>query len=101
MRLSERLDKIESMLTAISDSISLYKKDVWNTKELALYVGLSEDRIRHLTCAREIPHYRQGSKVFFKRTEIEQWMLSKPVKTNDEIALEISTASYFKNRKIS
>ena len=84
---------------AISDSISLYKKDVWNTKELALYIGLSESRIRHLTCAREIPHYRQGSKVFFKRTEIEQWMLSKPVKTNAEIENEVATAYLLKSHK--
>jgi excisionase family DNA binding protein len=66
-------------------------KSVLTTKEVALMLDLSEDRVRHLTSARDIPHYRQGNKVYFKKSEIEEWQLERRVQTNAEINAKAAT----------
>lgn len=101
MELSERLDKIESMLSFITDNILICQKEALTTKELSLWLGLSEIRIRALVCAREIPFYKQGRKTFFKKSEIEQWMLEARIKTNAELESEAATAYFLNRRKVS
>ena len=61
-------------------------KDVMTADECALYLGVSLDRINHLVVEREIPYYKKGSRRFFKKSEINEWMTSKKMLTNEEIA---------------
>lgn len=98
MELTERLERMERMLSFITENILISQKEALTTKELSIWLGLSTVRIRNLVCAHEIPYYKQGRKVFFKKSEIEQWMLDTKVKTNAEIDSEAATA-YFLNRK--
>lgn len=56
-----------------------------NTSEIALLLGISESRVRHLTSAKKIPHYKQGNKIYFRKKEIEAWQLQSRVPTDDEI----------------
>ncbi|EEX52042.1 DNA binding domain, excisionase family [Prevotella sp. oral taxon 472 str. F0295] len=78
MEVNERLARIERLITIGS-------KNVFTTDEVALLLGISASRVRHLVCDREIPHYRRGNKVYFKKSEIEDWQLSQRVPTNEEI----------------
>lgn len=66
-------------------------KSVLDTQEVALLLGISESRVRHLTAARDIPHYKQGKSVYFKKSEIEQWQLAQRIPTNDEIRSQAVT----------
>lgn len=56
MGVEERLERIERLLL-------LGSKEVLNTSEIALLLGISESRVRHLTSAKKIPHYKQGNKI--------------------------------------
>lgn len=78
MGVEERLERIERLLL-------LGSKEVLNTSEIALLLGISESRVRHLTCAKKIPHYKQGNKIYFRKKEIEAWQLQSRVPTDDEI----------------
>ena len=78
MGVEERLERIERLLL-------LGSKEVLNTSEIALLLGISESRVRHLTNAKRIPHYKQGNKVYFRKKEIEAWQLQSRVPTDDEI----------------
>ena len=78
MGVEERLERIERLLL-------LGSKEVLNTSEIALLIGISESRVRHLTNAKKIPHYKQGNKVYFRKKEIEAWQLQSRVPTDDEI----------------
>lgn len=53
MGVEERLERIERLLL-------LGSKEVLNTSEIALLLGISESRVRHLTSAKKIPHYKQA-----------------------------------------
>lgn len=78
MSVEERLERIERLLI-------ISYKDVLNTSEVALLLGISESRVRHLACERNIPHYKQGNKIYFKKKEIEQWQMHERRPTNSEM----------------
>lgn len=76
--LEQRLERIEILL-------GIERKNVLTAKEVAVLTNKSENRIYHLVSSREIPHYKQGKKTYFRRSEIEDWMLQDRVPTNQEI----------------
>lgn len=77
MTTEERLERIERLLI-------ISAKEALTVAEVALFMGVSESRVRHLTCERAMPYYKQGTKTFFKKSEIEKWMLSDRVDTASE-----------------
>lgn len=78
LTIEQRLERIERLLIIGS-------KAVLNTSEAALLLNVSESRIRHMTCKKEIPHYKQGGRTYFKKSEIEEWQLGLRVPTDKEI----------------
>lgn len=84
MGVNERLERIERLIMVSS-------KNVLTTSEVAIMLGVTEGRIRHLVSGREMPHYKQGNKTYFKKSEIESWMLKCRIPTNAEVASEATT----------
>lgn len=84
MNIEQRLERIERLLVIGS-------KEVLTTSDVALLLNVSESRVRHLTCAREIPYYKQGGRTYFKKSEIEEWQLSQRIPTNKEIKRKATT----------
>ena len=62
--LRERLDRIERMAL-------LSAKNVLTVDDVALLLGRSPKTIRNQI--NELPHYKNGKNVYFRRDEIEQW----------------------------
>lgn len=85
------MSDIEKRLERIERLLILGTKDVFNMHELALFLDISEDRIRHLVCERKIPHYKQGSRTFFKKKDIENWQTAVRIPTNEEIENKATT----------
>lgn len=55
--------------------------------EMAMEItGLKRPTIYGLTSSREIPHYRQGKRLYFKRAELLTWIESGRKPTTSEIA---------------
>lgn len=88
--LSRKLDRIEQ-LTIISS------KKVLDLSEAAMFTGYSESHIYNLTSKKAIPHYKKNRKLFFKKDELEDWMLERQVKTDNE--LDNKATSYVKTHK--
>ena len=85
MSIDERLARIEARLAM---SVS----EVMTVREVALLLGRSESRIRHLVSRREIPHYKNDrGQVTFRKSEIEEWRLGQRVPTNAEIESKAAT----------
>ena len=80
----QRLSNIETLLKA--------QKTVLSLDDVAEYTGLSKSHLYKLTHRHDIPFSKpNGKTLYFKKTEIEQWLLRNRVKTNDEIESEAST----------
>jgi len=61
-------------------------KEILNVTDLSVYTGFSKSHIYKLTHGRKIPFYCPGGKmVFFKKDEVDIWLLKNRKSTADEI----------------
>ncbi|MBK6544270.1 MAG: helix-turn-helix domain-containing protein [Saprospiraceae bacterium] len=88
--------KLEQIDKRISDQ-SLLQKSVFNLLEAAQYLQLSTSHLYKLTSKKEIPHFiPNGKKIYFKRDELDLWLLRNRQQTSDEIEQQ---ATDYLNRK--
>ena len=69
----------------IKRTLLIYTKEALTTEELSVFTGLSKDRIRHLVMEKKIPYYKPKGRLYFRKSEIEGWMLSNRMAPDDEI----------------
>ena len=79
---NEILQKLEEVLLA--------QKGVLTLDEVVRYTGKSKSQIYKLTSSREIPFYKNGKNLYFKRTEIEDWLIQYRIKPIQEIEKDAS-----------
>ena len=85
----ERLENLQRLI----ESQGIYTKEVLNFNEACQYLELSQSHLYKLTSAGNIPHYKpNGKKLYFKRTELEAWLLRNRNFTQEEI--EQKAANY-------
>ena len=74
-QINERLDKIERL-------VLIGSKDVLTMEEVSLMTGFSQSKLYRMTSSKTIPHYKPlGGKLFFDKTEIENWLRTNKVET--------------------
>jgi len=88
--IEQRLDAIEQLLKQIKYGIpsSELGKNVMNVRELSKYLGLSLSDIYKKTSSNVIPFYKRGKMIYFKRTEIDDWLTEFRQSTRSEIEQE-------------
>ena len=101
----DRLNAIEDLLKkVIKDDnrpavlLSPTVPDVLNLNQAAEYISLTKSAIYKKTSDRTIPHFKQGKKLYFKRSELNEWLTKQKVLTNDEIQMA-ATEYILTNRK--
>ena len=63
--------------------------EVFNVRELATYLNCSISSIRKLVRTNQIPNFRIGSKLNFKKDLIDKWVYSQSMNNcSDEIKKE-------------
>lgn len=78
----QKLDQLEKMI----ESQSLLTKEVLNLNQAALYLDISQSHLYKLTSKKRVPHFcPQGKKLYFKRTELDEWLLRNRQTTSDDI----------------
>lgn len=82
--LCARLDRLEQ-ITLIG------AKSVLNLEEAVLFTGLSKGHLYRLTSERGIPHFKMCRHLYFKKQELEDWMLRNKVLTKEEIDSKAAT----------
>ena len=69
----------ENQFTSVMEQIrtlAIPSKEIMTVEDCALYTGLSTSYIYKLTHRKEIPFFKpMGKRLYFKRSEIEQWLL--------------------------
>lgn len=82
--LSDKLDRIER--------ISLVGvKNVLDLQEAVILTGFSKGQLYRLTSNKQIPHFKKNQKLYFKKSELEDWMLENKVMSEAEINSRAST----------
>ena len=80
-------ENLIQMADLISANIIGTQKEVLTSDEAARYLGVSKSCLYKLTMSRTIPHFKSptGKMCYFNRKEIEAWMQSQRVSTDDEL----------------
>lgn len=86
------IEKAIEKLNATSNEVD----DFMNVQQVASFIGLSKPTIYGLTHKRKIPHFKAGKRLYFKKSEIENWITSSKVKTKQEIK-QMATEYIYKN----
>ncbi len=79
-------EEIDQIALAISKNLMVCQKEILTLDEAAQYTGMTPSALYKLTSTRKIPFSKpNGKNCFFKRTELEAWLMSNPVATTDEL----------------
>jgi len=73
------------------------QKKVLSFSEGCLHVGKSESTIYKLTSKKLIPHFKQGRKIYFLQSELDEWLLSNRVQTVQDGTKKMN--DYLKKKK--
>lgn len=85
----EKLDKIEKAIAKLNTSVPIVGVNhPMDIKELSAYLKISKSAIYKMTSSNDIPHYKSGKRLYFKKSEIDEWVFSNRIKTNDDIEKE-------------
>ena len=77
----------------------LNSKNVLTMDEMAIYTGLSKSTLYKMTSRKEIKHYKPNNKlIYFKRAEVEEWLFSNPINTDEEITQKATDYCYSNNK---
>lgn len=89
-----RLNAIEDLLRTLMKNdkgavlLTASLPNVINLNQAAEYVSLSKSAMYKKTAERTIPHFKQGKKLYFKRSELDDWLTAQKISTHAEIEKE-------------
>lgn len=92
----DKLNKIEELLrTALKNDKCIVAEaptipNVLNLTQASEYVSLSKSAIYKKTAERNIPHFKNGKKLYFKRSELDDWLTQNRISTYAEIEQKAS-----------
>lgn len=67
--------------------------EVMSLDQLCEYYGFTKSYIYKQTSLREIPHYKKGKRLYFKKLEIDEWLFKAKIKTMGELQREATKYS--------
>ena len=76
----------EEQFKELLEENALLKKEILTFEEASKYVGLSKSNLYKRTSLNQIPFYKPGGKlIYFRRTDLDNYMLSNRQSTVDEV----------------
>ena len=64
---------------------------VLTLEEAVVFTGLSKGHLYRLTSEKQIPYYKKCRKLYFKKSELEDWLLERRVPTQAEVEAQAIT----------
>jgi excisionase family DNA binding protein len=89
--MEESLERINLRLEHIEQLTAIGAKPILDIEETAVYTGLSKAHLYRLTSDRMIPHYKKNKKLYFRKSELDDWMTESRVMTAYEIDSRATT----------
>lgn len=86
-KIREKLEAIENLL-ANEKTESKFKDEILNISQAAAFLNLSVPTIYGRVCKHQIPVYKQGKRLYFYKSELEEWIKSGKKKTMEELLQE-------------
>ena len=90
----EKLNSIEHLLRQKQSHLPAVQltesgvQDIMNFNQACAYTTISKSAMYKHTSTREIPHFKTGKRIYFKKTELDQWLTKHKIMSRDEIEQE-------------
>lgn len=84
-------DAIKEVLGDVIPTLKEEAPDILDVEQAAKFLRLKINTIYEKTSRKLIPHFKQGNKLYFKRSELETWVTRGKIKTSDELAGDAAT----------
>ena len=79
-------EDLKMIADQIAASLMITQKEVLSAGEAASYMNVSLSHLYKLTADRKIPHFKpMGKMMYFNRLELENWLQSNRVSTDEEL----------------
>lgn len=85
MTTTTTIDDLKRQLDRIEQYAGIASKEVLTLEETMIYTGCARTTLYRLTSAKEIPHYKLGQALRFKKSELDEWLTRTRVATNSEL----------------
>lgn len=92
------IDDLKKQLDRIEQYSCIASKEVLDLEEAITYTGCARSTLYRLTSAKEIPHYKLGQALRFKKSELDEWLTRTRVATNKEIESKAVTYMTLKDK---
>ncbi len=84
--IQNELNEIKELLLKLNTQ----QKEFFTIEEASEYLSISKSALYKKTKAKEIAFYQPGGKkIYFKREDIDNWILKSQVESSDSIGLEV------------
>jgi len=89
----QRLENIEKLLNELTKNVNntKFKEDtdeIMTVEQLSTYLTIARQTIYGKCAAKEIPYFKTGKRVYFKKSEINDWLNSGRRHTTEELRQE-------------
>lgn len=97
----DKLNAIENLIKAKETNTipSIGIEEILDLNKTSSYIGISKSTIYKFTSKRAIPHFKRGKKLYFKKSELDEWLTTHKVLSSDEIEKLASTYLATRKRK--
>lgn len=92
------MDDLKQQLDRIEQYAGIASKEVLTLEEAITYTGCARSTLYRLTSAKEIPHYKLGQALRFKKSELDEWLTRTRVATAKEIESKAVTYMTLKDK---
>lgn len=91
------LEKQNELRTQL-EKLGIFNKDIFNFAEACFYMGIKKSTLYKLTSAKKITYFcPQGKLIFFRKSDLDLFLLTNKQETLDEIKAKAETFIYNKS----
>ena len=81
----EKLNAIESAIEKLNATSNNSDDNFMDIKQVASFIGVSKVTVYGMTHKQTIPHFKVGKRLYFKKSDIINWITSSRVLTRQEL----------------
>ena len=91
-----KLREMEALIDRTGRAVTAARKEVLTVDEAVEYTGLKRSYIYKMCSERAIPHYKSkgGKATYFRRSELDEWMMATRVSTVEEVERKAARMVY-------
>lgn len=84
-------DVLQEILSGEEGALKQQQPEILDVGQAAIFLKMKKATLYEKTSQKLIPHFKKGNKLYFRVSELQQWIGQGKVKTKEEIASQAIT----------